>query len=181
MDNLSLGVTLKGISQSIDGQSVSAFAVDFGSVYNIGVLDWTIAARFNNLGSDLKYYDIAFGLPLSFTIGTAMYPVKSENSKLMLAIDGTKPQDGPLYFFSGAEYTLMDMVSIRGGYKINYSGTDEATGTGKPSVKSTIEGLSLGAGVRTNVEGYDIGLDYSYTKMDLLDNVHRITVTIGMK
>ena len=57
--------------------SATAFALDFGSVYNIGVLDWTIAARFNNLGSDLKFYDIAFALPMQFTIGTAMVPFKA--------------------------------------------------------------------------------------------------------
>ncbi len=72
IDQLALGITVKGVSQTIDGEGASAFAVDFGSVYHIGVLDWTIAARFNNLGSDLQYYDIASPLPMQFTIGTAL-------------------------------------------------------------------------------------------------------------
>lgn len=181
VDRLSLGVTLKGINQSIDGLSVSAFAMDFGSVYHVGVLNWTIGARFNNLGSDLKFYDIAYGLPLSFTIGTALSPFKTESNQLMIAMDGTKPQDGPLYLFTGAEYTFMDMVALRVGYKFNYSGSSESPGAGLPTRNTTIEGISAGAGIRTTISGIGVAVDYSYTQMDLLDAAHRFTLTLGMK
>lgn len=181
IENLSLGATLKYVSQTIDGQSATAFAVDFGSVYNIGVMDWTIAARFNNLGSDMKYYDIAFGLPLSFSIGSAITPYKDGDNKLMLAVDAVKPQDGPQYFFTGAEYSFMNMIAVRGGWKLNYSGTDDGGTTSRPAIKSTIEGLSAGAGVVTNLSGYALHLDYAYTQMDLISAAHRITLSIGMK
>lgn len=181
IENLALGITVKGISQSIDGESVSAFAVDFGSVYHIGVLDWTIGARFNNLGSDLKYYDIASPLPLQFTIGTALMPYKNDQFGVMVALDASKPQDGPLYLFSGAEVKIMDMVALRAGYKFNYSGTDEVTAINTPAIKTTIEGISAGAGVRTMLDGYEVGVDYSFTQMDLLDAAHRFTLVIGLK
>ncbi|MEO8166971.1 MAG: PorV/PorQ family protein [bacterium] len=181
IDQLSLGITLKGITQSIDGVSASAFALDFGSVYHIGVMDWTIAARFNNLGSDLKYFDIAAGLPLQFTIGTAMSPIKTENSAVMLAVDAAKPQDGPLYLFSGIEYSTMDLLAFRFGYKFNYSGTTSQPTLGSPSIDNTIEGFSAGLGVHTTYEGYTINVDYAYTKMQLLDNAHRFTVSVAMK
>ncbi|RPH37737.1 PorV/PorQ family protein [bacterium] len=182
MDNLALGVTVRGVSESIDGLSTTAVALDFGSTYNIGVLDWVIAARFNNLGSDMKFYDIAFGLPLQFSIGTAIVPIKTGDSKIMMALDATKPQDGPLYLFGGVEYSFMNMLALRGGYKFNYSGTSETPGLGTLAVNSTIEGLSLGAGVQYELEGTGIiGVDYSYTQMNLLDNVHRFSVRFGMK
>lgn len=180
MDNLSLGITLKGISESIDGQSVGAVAVDFGSVYQVGILDWTIGARFNNLGSDLKYYDIAFGLPLTFTIGTSIVPFKDANNKLLLAMDAVKTQDGPQYYFSGLEYTFMDLVSIRGGYKFNYSGTNDGGTSTRIAYDNTIEGVSLGGGFHTKVSGIIIGVDYAYTKMNLLSNVHRFSIKLGM-
>lgn len=181
VDQLALGITVKGITQSIDGISASAFALDFGSVYHIGVLDWTIAARFNNLGSDLLYYDIASPLPMQFTIGTSLVPFKTEQFGVMVSIDAAKPQDGPQYIFSGVELKILDMVALRGGYKFNYSGTDEVTGTGLAPINSTIEGISAGAGVRTSFSGYSVGFDYSFTQMDLLDAAHRFTLTIGMK
>ncbi len=181
MDQLSLGITVKGISQTIDGVGASAFAIDFGSVYHIGILDWTIGARFNNLGSDLKYYDIASPLPMQFSIGTALSPFKTDQLNVMVAGDATKPQDGPLYIFSGVEVSFMNMIALRGGYKFNYSGTNEVPGTGASSVNSTIEGFSAGAGVRTTMGDYEIGVDYSYTHMDLLDAAHRFTLNIGWK
>jgi len=181
IDRLALGVTVKGIFQSIDDQSVSAVAFDFGSIYHVGVLDWTIAARFNNLGSDLKYYDIAFGLPLQFTIGTALSPLKGENASLMVALDATKPQDGPIYMFGGLEVKVLNMIALRGGYKFNYSGTSESPSTGADAINTTIEGFSAGAGVGTTLDGLKIGVDYSFTQMDILDAAHRFTVTIGLK
>jgi hypothetical protein len=180
-DKLSLGITAKIISQSIDGVTARALAFDAGSVYDIGVLDWKIAARFNNLGSDLKFYDIAFGLPLSFSIGTAISPLKTDENELMVAVDAVKSQDGPQYFFSGVEYTFMKLISVRGGWKLNYSGTDDGGTSSRSAINSTIEGLSLGAGVKTNVEGYEVGVDYSFTKMDLLSAAHRISVSVGIK
>ena len=181
IDNLSLGATVKYISQTIDGKSVTAFAIDFGSIYHIGVLDWTIGARFNNLGSDLKYYDIAFGLPLSFSIGTALSPYSDDMGKLMIAVDAVKPQDGPQYFFTGGEYTFMNMISVRGGWKLNYSGTDDGGTTSRAAINSTIEGFSAGAGFFTSLGNYSIKLDYAYTQMDILDAAHRITVSVGLK
>jgi len=180
IDQLALGITLKGVSQKIDDQTATAYAVDFGSIYHVGVLDWTIAARFNNLGSDLRFYDIDVGLPLQFTIGTALAPVKTENSSLMVALDATKPQDGPLYLYSGAELSFMDMLSLRAGYKLNYSGTDESPVSGT-SINSTIEGVSLGGGVRTTFQGFNVAVDYSFTEMKLLKDAHRFTIRIGMK
>jgi hypothetical protein len=180
MENFSLGVTVKGIFETIDGTTVNAFAVDFGSVYEIGLLDWTIAARFNNLGSDLKYYDIAFGLPLTFSIGTAITPLKMEEGKLMIAVDAVKAQDGPQYFFGGAEITVMDMVALRGGYKFNYSGTNDGGTTSRAALDNTIEGFSLGAGVKAEVAGLKLGVDYAYSKMQILDSVHRFSLKIGL-
>jgi hypothetical protein len=180
MERLTLGVTLKGISETIDGQSVGAFAVDFGSVYQVGIMDWTIAARFNNLGSDLKYYDIAFGLPLSFTIGSSIVPYKDANNRILLSVDALKAQDGPQYFYSGLEYTFMDLVSVRGGYKFNYSGTNDGGTTNRVAYDNNIEGLSLGGGFHTKVSGAWIGVDYAYTKMNLLSNVHRFSIKLGI-
>jgi hypothetical protein len=186
IDQLSLGITIKGISETIDDVTASAVAFDFGSVYHIGVLGWTIGARFNNLGSDLKFYTIASPLPMQFTIGTTIMPVQTDQTSIMVALDATKPQDGDLYLFTGAEATFMNLFSVRAGYKLNYSGTNEAIPSTSAkaragNINTTIEGISAGAGLKTTLAGYTVGIDYSYTQMDLLDAAHRITVAIGMK
>jgi hypothetical protein len=181
MESFSLGITLKGVFETVDGTTVSAVAVDFGSVYNIGLLDWTIAARFNNLGTDMKYYDIAFGLPMTFSIGTAIVPLKMDEGKLMLSVDAVKAQDGPQYFFAGGEVTVMNMVALRGGYKFNYAGTNDGGTSSRAAIDNTIEGFSAGVGVMAEVSGVKIGVDYAYTKMNMLDNVHRFSLKLGLK
>lgn len=180
-DRLSLGVSVKYISEKIDDQSAGAIAFDFGSVYSIGVMNWKIGARINNLGGDIKFYDYASPIPLTFSIGTSIAPLQDENSMLTVAVDAVKPQDGTQFFFTGVEYMFMNMISVRGGYKLNYSGTDDGGASFRSAIKTTIEGFSAGAGFNTTVSDYGVRLDYSYTSMDILDAAHRVTLSVSMK
>jgi hypothetical protein len=185
-DRLALGVNVKYINQSIDDQSVGVFAVDMGSVYKIGVGNWQIAARMSNLGSDYKYYNISNMIPLTFSLGTSAVLVQTDlNSSLTVALDAVKPQDGPQYYHVGGEWTFMNTLSLRAGWKVNYSGTESDLIGDRPlhrtSVSNTIENLSLGAGINVNVSNMNLQVDYSMTHMDILDNVHRISVRFGSK
>jgi hypothetical protein len=187
MDNLSIGITAKLISENIDDVSTSTVGFDFGSVYDIGVANWKIAARLSNLGGNMKFYQYAFELPLAFSIGSSIVPFQlDEQASFMLSVDAIKYQDGPQYFFAGGEVTIMDILSIRGGYKFNYSGTDseyliELTTRERANISSTLEGASFGAGIKVPVKDYDIRIDYAFTSMDLYDGVHRISLSFGIK
>jgi hypothetical protein len=180
-DQLSLGINFKYISQKIDDQSAQTVAFDFGSVYDIGVMNWKIGARLCNLGGDMKFYDFAQSIPLTFSIGTSITPYSDDVNKVMVAVDGVKPQDGLQYYYAGLEYSFMDMVSVRGGYKFNYSGANDGGSSFAPQINTTIERFSLGAGFQTTFSDYGIRLDYAYTQMDLVDAVHRITLQCTMK
>jgi hypothetical protein len=180
-DQLSLGITAKFISERIDDQAATAVALDFGSVYHIGVLGWTIGARLNNLGGDIKFYDFAAPIPLTFSIGTAITPVQGENDKLTIAVDAVKPQDNRQYYYTGAEYTLMKRVALRIGYKWNYSNGNDGGWTAAPPIKTTVEGLSVGAGFTADFDGYGLQFDYALTRMAIVDDVHRITIGFTLK
>jgi hypothetical protein len=181
LENLSLGITAKLVSERIDDRTATAFAVDFGTIYNIEVINTKVAARMTNLGSDLKFYDYPTGLPLNFTIAASVMPYSTESAKLTVLCDAIKYQDGPQYFYSGAEIQVMDIISLRGGYKFNYSGTKDVATSWREAYNTTIEGFSAGLGIQVPIEGYNIRLDYSYTKLDYFNPSHRITVHFGMK
>ena len=69
----------------------------------------------------------------------------------------------------------------RGEYKIGYSGAqDDGTST-RAAMKQSIEGLSIGGGVRVEISGYVVHVDYALTQRDILDAVHRIKLSVGMK
>lgn len=186
-DNLTLGLTAKYIHEKIDDQNASAVAFDFGSVYNIGVLGWSIGARINNLGSDIKFYDYASPIPLTFSIGTSMTPIEVGKSQVLLAVDLVKPQDGQQYYYSGAEYNYDKTLFLRLGWKFNYSyygligdGIDGGSSQRAP-ITTSLEKGSIGAGVRVPFEDYSISFDYAYTVFTALDAVHRFTIQFSMK
>ena len=182
IDNLSIGITAKLVSETIDDINTSTVAFDFGSVYDIGVLNWKIAARLSNLGGSMKFYQYAFELPLAFSIGSSIVPLQlDEQASLMLTVDAIKYQDGPQYFFAGGEVNIMDILSIRGGYKFNYSGTEDDGTRLRDKISTTLEGASFGAGIKVPVPGYDLRVDYAFTTMDLYDGVHRISLSFGIK
>ena len=100
--------------------------------------------------------------------------------RLMLAVDATKPLDSQQLVFGGAELSFYDLLFLRAGYRFNYAGAeDDGTSTRDP-IKTSIEGVSVGAGLQYALGNYAVGLDYAFTQMDLLDDVHRFTLRIGM-
>ena len=186
-DNLSLGVSFKYINEKIDDQSANAIAFDLGSIYNIGILGWTIGARINNLGSDMKFYDYASPIPLTFAIGTSMTPVNVGMTAWTLAMDLVKPQDGQQYYYLGTELGFNKMFFLRGGWKLNYSwfglvgsGIDDGT-TQRAPIQTSLERGSFGAGVRVPLEDYTVSFDYAYTVFVSLQDVHRFTLRLSMK
>jgi hypothetical protein len=179
LDRLSLGGTFKVVNESIDGQSAGALAFDFGSVYDVGVYGWKLAARINNLGSDLSFEFQDNPLPLTFAIGSTFIPVEQDNISLMVALDATKHMDSQQAVFGGGEVSFYDILFVRGGYKFNYSGASDGGTTERPSVDTTIEGFSAGAGIAYDLETVKVAVDYAYTQMELLDSVNRITLKVS--
>ncbi|MGE5315734.1 MAG: PorV/PorQ family protein [Acidobacteriota bacterium] len=191
MDKLAIGVTAKFFNEKIDDQNAAAVAFDLGSVYHIGVLDWSIGARISNLGSDMKYYDFDHPIPLTFSIGTSMAPIKVGGTSVLMAVDMVKPQDGQQFYYTGLEINTNDMFYIRAGWKINYSyfglagdGIDEGIKTGgnaRAGIRTSLEKGTLGAGVKLPVEDYVVAFDYAYTSFSSLNDVHRFSLQLSMK
>ena len=184
-DKLAMGSSIKYINQSIDGVTASAVALDFGAIYHIGYRGARIGARMNNLGNDLKFFDLGTPLPLTFSIGMAIdiVPETPQGMKFTILADATKPQDGEQLLFSAAEVQVTKYLQIRGGYKLNYTGVDndkrdEVTGNTFAAPR-TEEGATLGAGVRVPWERYSLSVDYAWTEFGILDNVHRVSFSVG--
>ncbi|MBN1348121.1 PorV/PorQ family protein [candidate division KSB1 bacterium] len=192
-DKLSLGVSAKWYSETIDGDGISAIAADFGAVYKIGYRDLAIGARIQNIGSDPEYFYVPFSLPMSFSFGASMSVVKSDFFALKAAVDATKPLDAEQLIFTGLEAALYNNVFLRTGYKFNYMGvTDEYDSRQSYQVSEQVyrkhwwdretysrtdEGMSVGAGVSIPYSDYCLVVDYAWTNFELMDNVNRFSLT----
>jgi hypothetical protein len=180
-DRLSLGITAKYINEKIDDQTASAVAFDVGSLYDIGILGWRVGARLSNVGSDMKYYNYASPIPITFSMGTSIMPLATDTQKWLVSADVVKQQDYIPYFNVGMEYTVLDMLSLRVGYKLNYSDTQDAGRATRNPILASIEGWSLGGGVHATISDLDARVDYSFTDMKILSDVHRFTLHLGWK
>ena len=151
------------------GNSASTIAVDFGLLYNTGFRSLNFAMSARNFSRELTYEAQNFELPLTLTIGVSMDMIdftnmSSDVHSLVLAVDAARPRDFYEHVNVGAEYTFMDLLSLRAGYAFP---TDE-------------EGISLGAGLNTEVSGIGLGANYAYTAFGILGNVNRISLQFSL-
>jgi hypothetical protein len=182
-DKLALGFTAKFISEGIDEETATSYAFDFGSTYKIGFRNATIGARINNLGKDLKFFDIGSPLPLYFSVGGSIDLLRNDQHMVMIMADATKPQDEDQLIFAGGEYSFKDLFSVRGGWKFNYSGVDDTKRNEfdqrEINAPRTEEGVTLGGGVKLPMGQRKLVLDYAFTEFGLLDNTHRFTLNVA--
>jgi hypothetical protein len=108
----------------------------------------------------------SFPIPQTFAFGVSAYLIApgeslflhDDNMKLLVAYQIQHPRDYDMQHNIGLEFTFMDIISLRGGYKFNY---DE-------------ESYTFGVGLRYS--GFDIG--YAYDPFgEILDSVHRFSIS----
>jgi hypothetical protein len=105
-----------------------------------------------------------WSLPTTFRVGLAYQALRSESHALTVAVDAMHPSDDYESVNVGGEYTFMDFISFRGGYK--------ALG-----LKETEESYTLGLGVRQRFIGnLMLSADYCYAAFGRLGNIQKITI-----
>lgn len=172
-EQFSVGGTVKYLYQhlgsntlpggNIKKNEISGFGFDFGTIFYPGVKSFRFGLSINNFAKSFRYEQESFALPLTFTIGVAMNVfdlINIDNQSLLLAIDAIHPNDFSERLKFGAEYTFMNMFIGRVGYVSN----------------NDIEGISAGIGVKYNVAGLNLKVDYSYSDMKYFDGVNRFSL-----
>lgn len=113
----------------------------------------------------------SFPLPLAFKLGITFDIIgkgegiifTNKDNRLSVAVDGIHPNDGEEKLQIGCEYGMLDVLFLRGGYKVNYD----------------TQKLTAGAGMKVSVGTREVCVDYAYVDMGILDSTHRISLTIG--
>jgi hypothetical protein len=139
---------------------LSPFVFDFGTQFKTGIKSLVFGMSVRNFSQDVKYADEGFQAPLVFTIGISMnvldiIDVDPLQHNLTMSIDASHFRDHPEQLRIGAEYRVMNMLSLRGGYITN---NDES-------------GISYGVGVTQ----FGVAVDYAYTPFGVFNKVQRIT------
>jgi hypothetical protein len=170
-DKFTVGLQIKYVSQLLgenekgdsaggyymEDNETSTMAYDFGLLFSPGFKSFAFGMSVRNFSPRVTYEQIGFELPLTFVLGVSMdvmdlfgeYPDYSLN----IGADMLHPRDWGEQYNLGAEFSFMDMLFLRAGYKFN----------------AYAEGLNAGIGI--GLAG--VRIDYSYSENELYDMVNR--------
>jgi long-subunit fatty acid transport protein len=157
-ENIRWGVTTKYLQESIESESASSFAVDFGAMFH--VRETNLAATIQNLGAGMKFVKDSAELPQVVRLGASH---KFFNEKLLGAFDVEKYNDNDMTYQTGLDYQVSPALALRGGVQVgNELGGDNSTG--------------LTGGVGINIAAFQI--DYAFMPFGDLGNTHRISLLV---
>ncbi len=151
------------------GEELNVVSFDFGMLYRTGFKSLSFGMDVRNFARELKYVQETFGLPLIFNLGISMnvldmWNIDSKSQSLTVAVDATHPRDFPEQVNVGAEYTFMQIVSLRAGYMFN----------------NNVYCIAGGVGVHENIGGVNLGIDYSWTPFTGgFANVQRLSFNVA--
>jgi len=156
------------ISGKTEENKISGVAFDFGILYKTGYKSLNIGMSVRNFSRELKFKEEGFQLPLTFQLGASfnfadIMDVDKNEHSFLVSIDANHPRDYPEQVLVGVEYTFMNMISFRGGFS---SPNDERD-------------ISAGIGLKKDIGGVDLGVDYAYTPFGIFNSVHRITMNFS--
>ena len=158
-DYLAVGGGLKYISEKIDDEVASGYAVDMGATYRVPVVPGlTAGLAVQNLGPRMKFIEDEFDLPVTYRLGAAIEtPVTNWKSDLMIVGDAVVPHHGDTKLHFGIELEYSKMLALRFGYRSGWDNQNVSVG--------------LGAKVR------NFRLDYAYVPFySDLGDTHRMSL-----
>jgi len=150
--NLDVGLSVKFLQESLDDNTASAIAFDFGIMHQTTNENLKLGIAIRNIGTQLSYYtdnEYKENLPTTASAGFSYHP----NKKLFITLDIYKPLNMDYKGRLGCEYFIHPLLALRAGYKSN--ARDWAAG----GDNDLLSGISTGLGF--DLKKYKIGLDYA--------------------
>ncbi len=168
-DRLQVGLNARFVQETLDDATTGNWSMDVGTMYYTGIKTFRISMLGRHFGPDAEFVEyteriaipaMKVRMPMAFLLGAAVDILeKKEGSPHYWTVAGefSHPNDGPEKVNLGTEYSFMDFVMLRGGYRFNY---DE-------------EGLTLGAGIRVHLSNNaPVSINYAYIDYGRLSKVH---------
>ena len=164
-DRFTLGVQAKYVREELDGLSVNNLLFDVGAMYYVGFHRLRLAFVVQHFGPDRSYITEKFRMPLLFRVGAADEFAELEGLRATAAVDLVHPTDNDEWLNAWAELTLMNVLSVRAGYRFLHE-----------DGKFSFGGGFSGAGVLP----VDVRVDYAYASFgEALGATHRISLIVG--
>lgn len=162
---ISAGVSLKIIEESLGTRSASAFAIDGGGMFRPTDLhELIVAGAFRNIGSKLTFISQAEPLPGELAVSVA-YDARSDDWRFLPALEIDAPYAGNVYGKLGVEAT-----------KNISEGASAAMRLGFTSVSAVDLGVLSGATAGVGLKVGRFAFDAAFQPMALLGQSFRVGV-----
>jgi hypothetical protein len=135
-------------------------AYDFGTYYNSGFKNLTVAMAVQNFANKPIPLTFRFGLAMDFN---QLFFSDLPNHQLTLSCDVLHPRDFNETMQFGAEYRFKKVLALRGGYKMNY---DE-------------QGLSGGVGLLIPYKTTRLQFDYAFIDFGVFGMIQKFSLGLG--
>ncbi len=161
-DKLSIGIQLKYVNEKLDDYSLNNIFFDIGTIYYTGFRQLKLGFALQHFGPDMKLANQVFRTPLLFRVSATDELFSSNDIRFAAAAELVHPTDNNEWVNFGIEGTLINLVKVRGGYRLNND-------VGKFSF-----GLGVNPAITTSLR---IKIDYSYTPSEIVfSDIQRITL-----
>ncbi len=200
-NKVSVGVTAKFVSESINNVGARAFALDAGVQYVTGEKDnFKFGISLRNVGSKMRFTgeglsktrpnpnDAAVGYPITYYERSAPYELPSQlnigmsydwvfgtTTRLSLIGNFTSNAFSRDQAGGGIEFTLSQNFALRVGYKTEFNAS---------KIEETLDnGLSAGMSVSLPVKKNSdtrVSLDYAYRNTNIFNGIHNVGVRIDL-
>ena len=177
-DMFTFGTTVRYINESLAEYKNSSLSLDLGFAYQTDWKELAFAVMLQNFGGNSTlqgdYLEVDFnrnGVPLDnyvsasvFRLGFSMLTYKNEHHSLKFDFELQHPSDNAENFRLGLEFEYLELLYLRGGYKLNVQGhTWPVFGIGVRTHLGAHKLLIDYAAVPTNHLGYQQSLGLSFT------------------
>jgi len=127
------GLSAKALYEKIDEETALGFAADLGVVFHPPVKGLRIGACVQHLGTEMKFIDESFDLPLTVRAGLAYrVHVPFVADDIIAAFDVQKPRSEDVKTHAGVELGVGGRLALRFGYRSGYDNQNVSVGVGLP-------------------------------------------------
>jgi hypothetical protein len=133
-DKFSAGGTIHFIHEGLAEFSQQTYAVDVGTLYDVGALGMRIGMAISNIGSPGDVHPSAKAASRgSSGSGRRSNLLQHGDQKLLGSFEFSHPPDNAERMNVGAEYSFQKFMYLRGGYNLNYDAEGMAAGRASTS------------------------------------------------
>ena len=205
-EKVSVGITVRLISESIADVSASGFSLDAGIQYMNGPKEYPQQFKFGvavrNIGDRMKFggqglnraiadnsgpnrtltYSInsaGFQLPSQLYIGASYDVLPDEKNKVTVVANFTSNAFSTDNIGAGVEFSLNNLFQLRGGYKYEIGATKSPAG----ATNSVYTGVCAGASVQVPLNKDKknmLTLDYGYLMSNPWNGTHNLSIKINL-